>query len=236
MTRSAVAIQHVAFEDLGVLGPLLREQGFEVSYLEAATTADAGWGRARDADLLVVLGGPVGVGESGEYPFLGTELELLRSRIAGERPTLGICLGAQLMAVACGGTVAPGAAAEIGYGPVDLTAAARGSALEALNGAPVLHWHGDVISTPAGLPPLAVTAACANQAFAVGTNVLALQFHLEADVALLEQWLVGHAYEIAARGVSVAQLRQDAQEHGAVLASRAEQVFSRWLAGLAFPD
>lgn len=243
MTRTAVAIRHVEFEDLGLLAPLLARHGFAASYLDApANGGDASanggaansgaWQRARDADLLIVLGGPIGVADVEDYPFLGTELEIIGERLAADRPTLGICLGAQLMAVACGGSVRPGAGAEIGYAPLTLTDAARDSVLEPLEGVPVLHWHGDVISTPPELPPLASTPLCENQAFARSPNVLALQFHLEADSAALERWLVGHAYELATRGVGVAGLRRDASAHGAQLASQGERVFDAWLSGL----
>jgi GMP synthase (glutamine-hydrolysing) len=232
MTRTAVAIRHVAFEDLGLLAPLLAQHGFATSYVDAPAADDAAWRSARDADLLVVLGGPIGVADTDIYPFLHAELELLGERLAHDRPTLGICLGAQLLAVAAGGSVLAGTEAEIGYAPVTLTDAARGSVLEPLRDVPVLHWHGDVISTPPELPPLAFTLLCENQAFARGANVLALQFHLEAESASLERWLVGHAYELAARGVSVAALREDASAYAAQLASRAQQVFDTWLSGL----
>jgi GMP synthase (glutamine-hydrolysing) len=235
MRRTAVAIRHVEFEDLGLLAPLLAHHGFATSYLDAPATGGA-WHSARDADLLIVLGGPIGVADSDTYPFLLTELEIIEDRLAQDRPTLGICLGAQLLAVACGGSVRPGIEAEIGYAPVTLANAARSSVLEPLRDVPVLHWHGDVISTPPALPPLASTPLCENQAFARSPNVLALQFHLEADSASLERWLVGHAYELAARGVSVAGLREDASTYAAQLASRGQQVFGAWLSGLTFSE
>lgn len=228
-----MAIRHVAFEDLGLLGPVLSEHGFAVSYLDVS--ADIGWTCAADADLLVVLGGPIGVADTGPYPFLNAELEVIGQRLNADRPTLGICLGAQLMAVARGGSVRPGSAPEIGYAPVTLTDAARGSVLEALQGVAVLHWHNDVICTPPDLPPLATTALCENQAFAPGKNALGLQFHLEADGEALERWLVGHAYELAARGISAGDLRDAAPACGPQLASSAEQVFAGWLSGLTFP-
>jgi len=233
MTRTAVAIRHVEFEDLGLLAPLLKQHGYATSYLDAPTDGDA-WGSARDADLLVVLGGPIGVADADAYPFLRAELELIRDRVLRDRPTLGICLGAQLLAVACGGSVRAGSTAEIGYAPVTLTDAARGSVLEPLEGVPVLHWHGDVISTPPDLPPHASTPGCENQAFARGTNLLGLQFHLETDSGSLERWLVGHAYELAARDISIPGLRRDAAAFGGQLASRAQQVFEAWLSALSF--
>jgi len=236
MTRTAVAVRHVEFEDLGLLAPLLAQHGFVTSYIEAPAAEDCAWRSARDADLLVVLGGPIGVADTDAYPFLHTELELVGERLALGRPTLGICLGAQLLAVAAGGSVRPGTEAEICFQPVTLTDAGGGSVLEPLRDVPVLHWHRDVISTPAELPPLAFTALCANQAFARGPNVLALQFHLEAESASLERWLVGHSYELGARGVSVAGLREDAYAYAVQLASRAQQVFDTWLSGLMLPD
>ena len=93
-----------------------------------------------------------------------------------------------------------------------------------------------MISTPPELPPLASTPLCENQAFARSPNVLALQFHLEAESASLERWLVGHAYELATRDVSVAGLREDASAYAAQLASRARQVFDTWLSGLTLAD
>lgn len=235
MTPSAVAIRHVGFEDLGLLGPLLSRSGFSTSYLDPPYDDDA-WRRSREADLLVVLGGPVGVGDLDTYPFLGEELEVIGERVSRRRPTLGICLGAQLLAIACGGGVRVGRRAEIGYGPLALTDAGRGSVLAPLAEVPVLHWHGDELWTPPHLPPLASTAACPNQAFADGTNVLGLQFHLEAGIDSLERWLVGHAYELAARGIDVADLRRDAAVHGARLASLAREVFAAWLSGLTLGE
>jgi GMP synthase (glutamine-hydrolysing) len=176
------------------------------------------------------------VADTDAYPFLRAELELIGDRLGSDRPTLGICLGAQLLAVAAGGSVRPGTAAEIGYAPVTLANAARGSVLEPLRSVPVLHWHGDVISTPPELPPLASTPLCENQAFARSSNVLGLQFHLEAESASLERWLVGHAHELATRGVSVAGLRGDASAYAAQLAFRARQVFDTWLSGITLSD
>ncbi|MCL2770288.1 MAG: hypothetical protein FWD42_09320, partial [Solirubrobacterales bacterium] len=82
MTRTAVAIRHVEFEDLGLLAPLLTRHGFATSYLDATTDRDDAWRGARDADLLVVLGGPIGVADLDSYPFLRTELELIGDRVA----------------------------------------------------------------------------------------------------------------------------------------------------------
>lgn len=231
-SKTAVAIRHVAFEDLGLLEKLLPEHGFTTSYLDAPTASD--WSPARDADLLIVLGGPIGVADEEIYPFLKPELEVITERVTADRPTLGVCLGAQLMAVAIGGSVGPGTAAEIGYAAVTLTDAGRDSVLAPLEDVPVLHWHGDVITTPPEIPPLATTTVCAHQAFARGSNLLALQFHLEAEPSSLESWLVGHTYELSKGGISINGLRDDAAKYGPQLAAAALEVFDPWLSGLTF--
>lgn len=97
-----IALYHVAFEDLGCFEQTLRQRGYAISYRHAGAdplTEDEWSG----ADLIVVLGGPIGVGDTDRYPWLQDELAGLHSRLALERPTFGICLGAQLMAVALGG-------------------------------------------------------------------------------------------------------------------------------------
>src|SRR6478752_4045307 len=93
--RSAVALRHVAFEDLGLLSSVLDREGWDVSFCDAAID-DVSHHSIMDADLLVVLGGPIGVYEADAYPFLTREIALLERRLAQGRPTLGICLGAQL--------------------------------------------------------------------------------------------------------------------------------------------
>jgi len=230
--KTALALRHVPFEDLGLLAPLLQQRGYSVR------THDAGVGPLEDSlhpepDLLVVLGGPIGAFDEAAYPFLTDTLALLRERLARRRPVLGICLGAQLMARALGAGVAPMGHKEIGFAPLALTPDGEQSVLAPLaNGTPVLHWHGDQFEVPTGAQGLAATPLCPHQAFAVGTHALALQFHLEADLSRIEQWLVGHACELAAAGVDLQALRSGAREHGAALAQAAQAVFGAWLDGL----
>lgn len=186
-----------------------------------------------EPDLLVVLGGPIGAFDETAYPFLADTLALLRERLARRLPVLGICLGAQLMARALGAGVAPMGHKEIGFAPLALTLDGERSVLAPLaNGTPVLHWHGDRFEIPPGAESLAATPLCPHQAFALGTHALALQFHLEADLSRIEQWLVGHACELAAAGVDLQALRSGAREHGAALAQAAQAVFGAWLDGL----
>src|SRR5271165_7156647 len=154
--RSAVALRHVEYEDLGLLARVLREAGWEASYRETARD-DLSDPAIDAADLLIVLGGPFGAYETGRYPFLGKEIALLERRLAKNLPTLGICLGAQLMAKALGARVFPGPVKEVGWGEVELTVQGRRSALAPLAeaGAKVVHWHGDTFDLPSGAVRLA---------------------------------------------------------------------------------
>src|ERR1700761_4238247 len=175
--RSAVALRHVAFEDLGLLAAVMEAEGWTVSFCEAAID-DLADSSIRSADLLIVLGGPIGVYETDAYPFLNAEIAFLEYRLARQLPTLGICLGAQLMAKALGSRVFAGPVKEIGWGGVELCAEGKASCLVAIPGrkADVLHWHGDTCDLPAGATRLASNRNYENQASAHGTNALALQF------------------------------------------------------------
>jgi len=183
-----------------------------------------------EPDLLVVLGGPIGVYETRAYPFLAAERDAIAARLAVGGPTIGICLGAQLVASALGADVRPTCQTEIGYAPLTLTPSCRNSILAPLADRPVLHWHGDEFAIPDGSTSLAETPGFPHQAFTLGRHALALQFHLEADPTRIEQWLIGHAHELASLGLDPTALRSDAALHGPGLAQAGTEVFDRWLA------
>jgi GMP synthase (glutamine-hydrolysing) len=235
--RQALAIQHLAFEDLGNLADVLHQHSFEVLYVEAGRHDLTHLDPLRP-DLLIVLGGPIGAYEETDYPFLCDELRLLQCRLAADVPTLGICLGAQLMARALGAKVYPGCGKELGWAPLQLSEAGRHSPLVHLSGeqTAVLHWHGDTFDLPQGAAHLAATPGYQNQAFSWGKRGLALQFHPEVTAAGLEQWFIGHACEISATPkVSIAQLRQDTQRYASQLQMQAQTFWQAWIQEIVKP-
>lgn len=141
-----------------------------------------------ELDFLVVMGGPMGVCEESKYPWLVAEKAFIRSCIESGKPVLGICLGAQLMASAMGAPVIPNSLQEIGWFPLQKTEVGKNHTL--LDGfsteTSVFHWHGDTFGIPLGAKHLLKSEACVNQAFMLGTNALALQFHLELTVQALQ--------------------------------------------------
>ncbi len=230
--RTAAAIRHIHFEDLGTFAPVLAQAGYDIRYHDTGD-GDLGALDPLAPDLLVVLGAPVGVYETDIYPFLAVERDLIQRRLASGKPLLGICLGGQQIAAAMGARVAPTGLKEIGFSPLTLTDAGRQGPLRHLDGVDVLHWHGDAFAIPAGCAHLASTPICATQAFSRGDNLLALQFHPEADASRIEHWLTGHAAELAGASIDINGLRADAALKGPVLATAAAAMLREWLTGLS---
>src|SRR5262249_55646253 len=130
-------------------------------------------------DLLLMMGGPMGVYEREANPWIAHEVERLAERLARGLPALGVWLGAQMIAAALGGAVRPGPVKEVGFAPVELQNGGADSPLRHLAQVPVLHWHGDTFDLPEGVELLASTSAYRHQAFRRGRELLALQFHAE---------------------------------------------------------
>jgi GMP synthase (glutamine-hydrolysing) len=188
--------QHVAFEILGTLNPLLKDSGFRMRYVNFGRHPQAR-PRLDGYHGLIVLGGPMNVDETDAHPHLDTEVELIREAIDADLPVLGICLGAQLIAKALGAAVRRNGEKEIGWHPLSPTEEAREDPLfghfEPIQ--PIFQWHGDTFDIPDGAVHLASSPSCANQAFRYRQNVYGLQFHLEVDTHLIERWLRVPAFQ-----------------------------------------
>lgn len=184
----ALILMHIESEGPGTLGDFLDREGVRVTTLRLhrgdQLPADPG-----KADLIVSLGGPMNVYEDGKHPFLKEESLFLRRAIDRDVPLLGICLGAQLIARACGAKVYPAPVGEVGWGTVSLARAGREDPL--LKGIPerlpVLQWHEDTFDIPPDGILLASSAECHHQAFRVA-RAWGLQFHIEVTDGMLNQW------------------------------------------------
>ena len=215
------AIQHLAFEDLGALEDTFYQLGFRVRYVEAGV--DDLRKALEHEGLTVILGGPIGVYETADYPFLTQEIELLKQRLARNLPTLGICLGAQLIAHALGAKVYAGAQKEIGWSSLEIKPVAQ-NPLVTLQDTPVLHWHGDTFDLPEQAELLASSDLYPHQAFKLGNNILALQFHIEVAADAMEKWLIGHTSELRHAKIDIPSLRADNQRFAPKLEQHSPQV------------
>ncbi|HET8611195.1 MAG TPA: glutamine amidotransferase [Sphingomonas sp.] len=227
--KRALVVYHVPYERLaGFAGPI-EQAGYAIERLDVG---DAGFGEADflAPDLLVLLGGPMALYERAEYPWIEGELARLTERLARKRPTLGICLGAQMIAAALGAQVYRGPAREVGFAPVALTPKGRESPLAVIEDVPVLHWHGDGFDLPEGATLLARTALYP-QAFAIGRWLLALQYHPEMGGAGdgIESWTARAENYLAGAGTSGMAILADHAAFGPAASAAGKTLLSAWL-------
>ncbi|MFC6053190.1 GMP synthase [Acinetobacter sp. Ac_877] len=223
------AIQHVAFEDLGCLEDTFYQLGFRVRYFEAGI--DDLTKAYEHKGLTIILGGPIGVNETKDYPFIQKEIDLLKVRLNNNLPTIGICLGAQLIAHALGAKVYAGSNKEIGWSKLTLSNEIS-NPLNLLQNIDVLHWHGDTFDLPKNAKLLASTEVYPNQAFSIGKHILALQFHIEASADSMEKWLIGHTCELRHADINIGKLREDNQTFAPQLEPAANQIIKNFMLSL----
>ena len=230
--KRALIVRHTSYEGAAGFRQPIEEAGYDFARIDIGdpgfTTLD--W---TAPDLLVVMGGPMGAYERDTYPWIDGEIAGLRARIARRRPTIGVCLGSQMIAAALGARVYPGPLKEVGFAPIALSPAGAASPLRHLVGVPLLHWHGDTFDLPAGAELLATTQAYP-QAFRIGKHLLALQCHPEmGEDARIVQWLAGADAYLAEAGTDAARVRADYDRLGprAVAAGRA--MLGDWIEALA---
>jgi GMP synthase (glutamine-hydrolysing) len=237
--RNLLVCQHVPYELLGTLNPLLKREGYRIRYVNFGRHPEIR-PKLDGYNGLVLLGGPMGVNDTQQFPHLEVEMDLVRDAVACEMPVLGICLGAQLIAKALGADVRPHSEREIGWYPLARTDDARDDPAFAHFEEPdhVFQWHGDTFDIPDGAVHLARTTGCANQAFRYGDNVYGLQFHLEVDEPMIERWLnvPHHVDEIrgTAGRIDPETIRRDTPRHIGRLRTLSERVFGEFVKILGY--
>ena len=189
MRSTVLILRHAAHESGGTIETALGAAGLAYRYVDLYREIPPRLPLDQAAGL-VILGGPMNVDEVQRYPFLGHEVPWIREAVDGRLPSLGVCLGAQLLAKALGARVYPADVKEIGWYPVEMTAAAADDPLLAQSGTrSVFQWHGDTFDLPSGAVHLARSPLCENQAFRYGPNAYGLQFHIEMTAAMIDAWL-----------------------------------------------
>ena len=235
MPRPKILVfQHVPYEPLGTLDPLLKESGFRIRYVNFGREPES-----RPAlekyEALIVLGGPMNSDQIDTYPNLITEVEIIREAVEQHMSVLGICLGAQLLAKALGGSVSRNAVREIGWYDIDLTEAGISDPVLSAFGKQqqVFQWHEDGIFLPDCAVRLAGSAASPIQAFRYGIHAYGFQFHLEASRSLIERWLTVPQHRAVLheeRGnIDVQTIRARTELAIDTLEALSRETFSRWI-------
>jgi GMP synthase (glutamine-hydrolysing) len=183
-----IVVQHTPTEGPGLLSGVLADAGAAVRVVRLDRGDDLP--APSDVTGVVVMGGPMGVHDSAEYPWLTSEQGWLTSAVEAGLPVLGVCLGSQLLAAALGAKVTTGEAPEVGIGQVVLGSEGRADPVLGPEGdrLDVVHWHGDTFAIPDGAVRLASSDRYENQAFRYGDRVYGLQFHLEVDDEVAAGW------------------------------------------------
>lgn len=237
--KPVLVLRHVPFEEIGSLADYLAAAGLAVDQVDCfgpgwPLLVQAGFDPARLAGL-IVMGGPMNVDQTDDYPFLATEREWLRAAVSAGLPTLGVCLGAQMLARSLGAAVRPNPVKEIGWYEVEALAAAADDPLFAgcqLHET-VFQWHGDTFDLPPGGVHLVRGATCHHQAFRVGLAAWGLQFHLEITAAMIADWLAEPEMccEIEPlEYIDPAEIRRRTPDGLAAMAPLTRRVFGRFAA------
>jgi GMP synthase (glutamine-hydrolysing) len=231
--KTALILTHEPHEGPGQFGDILAAHGYDrkIIYTPKEDLKEID---PLAADLVLVMGGPMGVYETEEYPFLKDEIKFLAARIAADLPTLGVCLGAQLIAAALGEKVFKGKPGqEIGWNPLKLTGTAKKHPVRHLDPANtnMFHWHGDTFELPKGAELLASSSMYPNQVFGFGKKTLALQCHPEMTYAMIKDWATTLDDRMGGSKItgSHAELDSQTEKNIATMNRQSKLFFEEWL-------
>jgi GMP synthase (glutamine-hydrolysing) len=229
--EEVLVFQHDPFEDLGVFAEVLEKEGrsCRVIRLFHGEMPAEDWERIR---ALIILGGPMSANDEEQYPFLRWEKRIIRAAIDEAVPTLGVCLGAQLIAATLGAAVYPGPIREFGWYPITVTPHGQVDSLLGYlpENATVFQWHSEGFGLPPGAIRLASSVNYENQAFRLGKNIYALQFHLEVTPRMIDHWVNARSKELAqAPYVVPDKIRADTQSYSGTLKYCGERFLSEFI-------
>ena len=224
-------LQHHPVENLGAIADSLEEAALAWQYVRVFDGAPIPTDM-KGAGGLIVMGGPETVYQLDRYPYLRDEMRLMESALRDNRPILGICLGAQLLAAVLGATVKRGESREIGWYPVRLATAANDDRL--MRGLPAefmaAHWHSDVFELPNSAVALASSAKTAVQAFRFGDRAYGILFHAEITEERLSKLVSEFGEDLKRVGVDGHSFVAHAPKYLPALSEIGARIFSRWAA------
>tara|TARA_R110001592_G_scaffold3525_12_gene19924 strand:- start:21010 stop:21723 length:714 start_codon:yes stop_codon:yes gene_type:complete len=237
MKKTALIIIHQSSVHLGSFTNVLKQNDFDVqpvyTYKDDITVIDP-----LAHDVVVMLGGSFGVYNQNEFPVLKNELAFLKARIAADKPTIGICLGSQMIAAALGAKVYVGEKGqEFGWLPLTATDAGQNSPIKHLDSAhtQMFFSHGDTFDLPEGAVLLASSELYKNQAYSYGKNIIATQFHPEVETDIVEEFLIKHANDLSGPNpiADVHQIRIDTKNYIDTLKTQTSKFLNEWLHSVA---
>lgn len=227
----ALVTCHKTHMDLGRFKGILEERGFDLEfhlgYHDEIVDIDPA-----EHDLAIFMGGPMGVYQADIFPYLQNEIAYLTKRISMDKPTLGVCLGAQMIAKSQGEEVFPGGAGqEIGWHNIDVNEAGKRTPIRHLDQSQtkMLQWHGDTFDLPKNATLLASSKLYENQIFTIGKNILALQCHAEMMIDNVEFGMSTGYRNIQNTGSTVPKLRTETHERTDLLNKQTALFFNEWL-------
>ncbi len=194
-------LQHVPFENPGTITEWAALNHYSIGYTYFFEN-DFLLPSVNDIDALIVMGGNMNVDEEAIYPWLQQEKAFIKAAIDAGKKVMGICLGSQLVAAACGSKVYPDREKEIGFFPIQFNTAALLHPLFSHfnNTYTVFQWHGDTFDLPENAWLIASSAACKHQGYLIGNNVLGLQFHFEMNETILSDMFMHDGKELEEKG------------------------------------
>jgi len=235
MPPEILVVQNTALDPAGILGEELVHCGAQlVTWLpEQQSVPPAG-----NFAGLIIMGGPMGAYDDDSFPHLRQTVDLIQRFYREDKPVLGVCLGAQLIARAFGSPVYPHSTPELGFTPVNVV---DSTATEPwLKDCPadlqLMQWHFDTFDLPKSATLLMTNGTCQNQAFRIGTKIYGFQFHLEATAEIIAEWQTMENEWIQTHYPGLAQQFQtQVQAYGEPAIAFARQVAQAWFALLPTP-
>jgi GMP synthase-like glutamine amidotransferase len=223
--------QNEECEHLGVFSKILNENNISYQYIKLYEEEEIP--NLNDYSAIIILGGPMNVYEERKYPFLKKENSSIKEALKINKPMLGICLGAQIIARAAGAKVYPAKRKEIGWFTLNLTTG--GIENDVFRGLErqftVFQWHGDTFDIPSGSIKLAKSNLFPNQAFSIGKTIYALQFHLEVTKKMILEWVNRYEDELVTlkEEVDPDKMLKSSEHHIQPLNNHAFLLFSNFL-------